>query len=247
MKDKLNIRFVGNSPVLGQKVREYLNSHGLTMTHYNQANGAECDYLIVIDPTEEAIKRMRVQELWKTELQEKHTQAKMIVLDWWACRCNGFVSPMGIPKQIERFLDIAQPVNEVSNCKYCHAQTRAGIRHIFKSHDEQAPLFGIQNELASLIDYLNRGNKMAASKALEELRSRALIYQKDLDERINIIAVETPFINDFYRIKEYLNRLIAEIAQDIKLMNIQSIENMDGEASLLIEYINSVGKKAQIL
>ena len=62
---------------------------------------------------------------------------------------------------------------------------------------------------------------MAASKALEELQSRTLSYQKELDERIIIIAAETPFINDFYRIKEYLNRLIAEIAQDIKLMNLQ--------------------------
>ena len=51
MKKKLNIRFVGNNRDLVRKLQEYLSENGLEMTHYNQEANAECDYLIVIDPT----------------------------------------------------------------------------------------------------------------------------------------------------------------------------------------------------
>ena len=113
MKDKPNIRFVGNSPVLTQKIGDYFKSFGLDMTHFNESPNAECDYLIVIDPTEQALKRMRMQELWKNELLEKHLNAKMLVIDWWTCHCNGFVSPMDIPSNLDNFLARAPSVKDV--------------------------------------------------------------------------------------------------------------------------------------
>jgi hypothetical protein len=246
MKRKLNIQFVGNNLDLVRKMHEYLSENGLKMTHYNQDVHAECDYLIVIDPTEEAIKRLRLQEIWKDELREKHTQAQMIVLDWWTCECNGFVVPMGIPVQIDRFLALAQSINNVTYCPKCHAKTKTGIQHIFKPHGRQAPLFDIQNDVASLVNQLKIKGKFV-EKFLEDLRNGVSVYQKELEERIGIIAIETPFKSDFDKIKDYLNRLSHQIKFHKTDLDLLELESLDKEASELLEYINSVGRNANIL
>jgi hypothetical protein len=239
---------VGNNPVLVRKVHDYLHHNGLKMTHYNKASNRQCDYFIVIDPIEESIKRMRVQEVWKEELKEKHSEAKMIVLDWWVCRCNGFISPMEIPTLVDDFLAIGQPLNEIETCAICHTKSKAGIQRIFNSHGELSvkPLIEIQNALAGLVnDLMQPDNDYALYNAMD-LQKKVEAYQLEFKRTI-AISLETPFYNLFNQVQDFLKRLAAHIIPDPSLRNEWQIQNMNEEVQSLIERINLIGKNAQLI
>jgi hypothetical protein len=248
MEKELNIRFVGNSPVLVGKVHDYLYLNGLKMTHYNKATNRQCDYFIVIDPIEEAIKRMRVQEVWKEVLKEKHSEAKMIVLDWWVCHCNGFISPMDIPTQIDDFLAIGQPLNEIAICSTCHAKSKEGFQRLFNSHGALSvePLIEIQNALAGLVNDLMQSDNDYALRNAMDLQKKVEAYQIEF-ERVITISLETPFCNLFSQVQNFLKRLIGHIIPDPSLGNEWQIQNMNEEVQVLIERIALIGTNAQLI
>ena len=198
------IRYIGNSPVLIQKIKEYLKHSGYDMTHYHDApaDGA-CDYFFIIDPIEQETKRLRLQELWKRELQKQASSVKMLVFDWWACDCNGFISPMDIPSSMPKLLEMARPLYDIEECQHCHQIMENGMNHLFKPHGDVSPLIKARYNISSMIGNIEKRNFSNIQQIFNDVQKIFTYYEGVLSES-EFITIQTPYKDDFQKLRQHL-------------------------------------------
>ena len=119
---------------------------------------------------------------------------------------------------------------------------RKDIQPIFKPHGGQAPLYGIQNEVAALANNVSKNGSVSLS-AKEPLKEKVLNYKRELEEITLLVTRQTPFIADFHKIQDYLDRLLSILNSNQLLY----LNRMSEEATELITHINNLGQNAQIL
>lgn len=193
------IRYIGNSPVLIDKFKAYFE-HQIEIDHYYNASKDEpFDYFLVIDPIEQDIKRIRMQELWKRTLTSTPS-VKMLVIDWWQCTCNGFVSPMDIPARLPDLLARAVPIDDIKHCKHCHKQMKEAINPLFEPHGDKSPLINVIQPIVGLIDSLKSNNPSLVYERRDSIRKEFQRYEKALEDNERIIN-ETPFKDELLAIR----------------------------------------------
>ena len=193
------IRYVGNSPLLIDKFIAYFK-HQMDIVHYHEAPNKDepFDYFLIIDPIEQEIKRIRMQELWKRTLTSTPS-VKMLVIDWWPCSCNGFVSPMDIPPHLPKLLSKAVAISDIKHCTQCHQQMKEAIHPLFEPHGDVSPLIKVIQFIEGIIEHLKNNNTSLVNERRVAINKEFQRYQKTLSGNQTIIE-QTPFKYELFTI-----------------------------------------------
>lgn len=231
------ICYIGNSPLLIRKFKEHFN-HQIEIAHYHDMPiDALFDYFVVIDPIEQDIKRIRMQELWKRQFKATNPSVKMLVIDWWPCCCNGFMSPMDIPENLHDFLANAVSIQDSEHCKHCHRKMKKEIDPLFEPHGDISPLIKSIQPIDGISEYIKKKNQKFVNErrlfAEEEFNNYEHILRKN-----ETIIDQTPFKNELMAVSAQLQIWKSQLQSN----EAKVFENMKKEVNAHIEKLRNIKK-----